>query len=227
MNSVSQLTIRQGDFMLRDIHFEFPDGAYGILMGPTGCGKTTLLEAICGLRRIERGRIVLRDRDVTRLPAAQREIGYVPQEAVLFPAMRVDRQIEFALTVRKVKRRKRKNRVLQLAELLHIDRLLYRYPHGLSGGEKQRVALARALSFRPRLLCLDEPLSALDQSTRGQMIKLLGAVYQNEKVTVMHITHNASEGKRLGTHLFRFVDGTIESTPKMHAGSTVANKTGD
>lgn len=188
---------------------EISTGEYGILMGPTGSGKTTLLEAICGLQPVMGGRIVLDKRDVTRLPASARQIGYVPQDSALFPTMRVDQQIEFSLKIRNCPRQARARRVKELAELLGIAGLLTRYPQGLSGGEQQRVALARALAFRPRLLCLDEPLSSLDDSTRNRLTELLREVHRLERVTVLHITHNAVEARELGTQRFRIVDGAI------------------
>jgi ABC-type sugar transport system ATPase subunit len=152
---------------------------------------------------------VLDDRDVARLAPAQREIGYVPQDGVLFPTMRVDRQIGFGMEVRNIDRMQRLARVRELAALLEIENLLHRYPRGLSGGEKQRIVLARALSFRPKLLCLDEPLSALDGSTRTRLAELLKTVHQHEGVTVLHITHSIDEGERLGTEHFHLVDGKI------------------
>ncbi len=188
---------------------EISTGEYGILMGPTGSGKTTLLEAICGLQPVMSGRIVLDKQDVTRLPASARQIGYVPQDSALFPTMRVDQQIEFSLKIRNCPRQARARRVEELAELLGIAGLLTRYPQGLSGGEQQRVALARALAFRPRLLCLDEPLSSLDDSTRNRLTELLREVHRLERVTVLHITHNAVEARELGTQRFRIVDGAI------------------
>ena len=203
--------MRQGDFSLENISLVIPSTEYGILMGATGTGKTSLLEAICGLRRISGGKILLDDQDVTSLPPSERQVGYVPQDAVLFPTMRIDQQIEFGMSVRKMDRSIRTNRTSELAELLGITHLLKRYPHGLSGGEQQRVALARALSFRPRLLCLDEPLSALDDSTRQRLAKLLRAVHQKEQVTVLHITHNLAEAEALGTVRFQIDEGSVSA----------------
>ncbi len=212
MITLNRLTIHQGDFSLANISLTVPSGEYGILMGPTGCGKTTLLEAICGLRRISSGTILLDDQDVTGLAPSARKIGYVPQDAVLFPTMRVDQQIEFGLEVRKINSQTRSQRVQELADLLDIKAILRRYPHGLSGGEKQRVALARALSFKPRLLCLDEPLSALDDTTRNKLAELLRTVHQKERVTVLHITHNTAEAQELGTVHCRLDNGEIVET---------------
>lgn len=211
MITLDQLTIHQGNFSLQGVDMTIPSGEYGILMGQTGCGKSTLLEAICGLRRITSGRILLGDQDVTRQPSSSRQIGYVPQDAALFPTMRIDQQIAFGLKVRKVASRQCASRVAELAELLDLGSILKRFPRGLSGGERQRVALARALSFRPRLLCLDEPLSALDNHTRTRLAKLLHAVHQTEKVTVLHITHNVTEAEELGTVYFQMENGNVRS----------------
>lgn len=210
MMELSRVAIRQGSFALSNIDLSIPAGAYAVLMGPTGCGKTSILEAICGLRRIESGSIWLDGTDVTRWPSAQREIGYVPQDRAVFPTMRVDRQIEYGLLVRGARPSLRRQRVEELAELTGISSLLHRFPKGLSGGELQRVALARALSFRPRLVCLDEPLSALDDQTRCRVAGVLKDIHQKEKVTVLHITHNVDDALRLATLNFRFIDQQIK-----------------
>jgi len=199
MIRLEKYTVHRGGFSLNSISMDIAAGEYGVLMGPTGCGKTTLLESICGLHRNESGRIHLAGIDVTSVAAAERQIGYVPQQSTLFPMMRVDRQIGFGLRVRNVSRRDQTERVNELAKLLEIEQLLRRFPNGLSGGERQRVALARALAFRPRLLCLDEPMSALDADTRERMTDLLQSIFEKEKLTVLHVTHNSSEAERLAT----------------------------
>ena len=210
MIQLQHLSVRQGDFALSNINLLVPTGAYGILMGPTACGKTTMLEAICGLRPIYDGTILLDETDVTALRPAARGIGYVPQDAALFPAMRIDRQIGFSMRLRGAKKQDRIERINELAELLEIPHLLDRKPVGLSGGERQRVALARALAFRPRLLCLDEPLSAVDEQTKERLMELLKRVQQHEHVTALHVTHSSSEAKQLGTNCFRVEDGQIK-----------------
>ena len=209
MISVQQLRLCQGDFELRQVSFEIPSNAYAILMGPTGCGKTTLLESICGLRAIVGGKILVGGDEITRTPPAQRQIGYVPQDSSLFPTMKVYRQIAFGMEVRGFSKSERDQRVEELASSLDLTEILDRYPRGLSGGERQRVALARALSFRPRLLCLDEPLSALDGDTRNNLTKLVKKIQQSESVTVLHITHNVEEGAQLGTIHFRLEKGQV------------------
>ena len=218
MISVQQLLLRQGDFELSQVSFEIPLHAYAILMGATGSGKTTLLESICGLRRISGGKIFLDGDEITRTPPAQRQIGYVPQDSSLFPTMKVHRQIAFGMEVRGFSQAERSQRVEELASSLDITEILDRYPRGLSGGEKQRVALARALSFRPRLLCLDEPLSALDGETRSNLTKLLKKIQQSESVTVLHITHNVEEGVELGTVHFRLEKGEVRAVACKDSG---------
>ena len=209
MIRIHELAMRQGSFHIAGVNLTLPDHSYAILMGPTGCGKTTLLEAICGLRPVTSGSIQLGDHEVTRQPAFDRNVGYVPQDSVLFPTMRVDHQIEYALVIRRLAKKERRARVAELAELMGIGNILKRFPQGLSGGERQRVALARALAFRPQLLCLDEPLSALDPTTKSQISSLLKRVHSQERVTVLHITHNPAEATELGTIVFEMVGQDI------------------
>lgn len=178
-------------------------------MGRTGRGKTTILEAICGLRNVAAGKIEVQGTDVTDWSPADREIGYVPQDLALFPTMSVADHLRFALHIRKVSRDQIRLRTADLAELLGIDHLLERTIDGLSGGESQRVALGRALSFRPAVLLLDEPLSALDESTRGEMQTLLRSVQQSTGVTTLHVTHNESEASALADCRYEMVDGKV------------------
>jgi molybdate/tungstate transport system ATP-binding protein len=207
---LNNISLRAGQFSLDRVSMEVPGGSYGVLMGKTGSGKTTILESILGLRTIDSGRIVLNGTDVTRLKPAVRGVGYVPQDAALFSTMSVRDQIAFALTIRKVDRAVIDRRVSELADLLKIEHLLERLPKGLSGGERQRVALGRALSFQPRVLCMDEPLSALDDETRQQMIQLLRDVTQHTHVTALHVTHNTSEAQALADCVFRIENGRVE-----------------
>lgn len=211
MISVSKLSINLPGFELKDLCFSVPDNAYAVLMGKTGCGKTTLLEAVCGLRKVGSGTITLHGRDITRAKPGERGIGYVPQDGALFPTMTIHDQLAFAMQIRKWDKQKQKDRIDELTALLGIGHLLKRKPHGLSGGERQRVALGRALAFRPEVLCLDEPLSALDEDTRGRMIEMLKRVQQHEHVTALHITHSSSEAEQLGTHVLRLVEGKIQT----------------
>ncbi len=209
MITVDRLSIHAGAFRLHSISFEVPAGKYGVLMGKTGCGKTTILESIIGLRRAHGGRIRLCGEDVTDLNPAVRGIGYVPQDGALFASMTVRDHLAFALHIRHVSEKQIRQRVEELAELLGITALLDRLPRGLSGGERQRVALGRALSFRPSVLCLDEPLSALDAETRWQVCELLESVRNHTHVTTLHVTHNFDEAKMLGDCWFRIAEGQV------------------
>ncbi len=178
-------------------------------MGRTGCGKTTLLEAVCGLKPVLKGRIRLMGRDVTDLHPSERGVGYVPQDLSLFPTLRVRDNLAFALEVRRRPASEISRRVEELAGLLGLGGLLDRWPQGLSGGEAQRVALGRALAAAPPVLLLDEPLSALDDDTRAEMYALLRSVQRLTGVTVLHVTHSRREADVLADLLLVFEDGVV------------------
>lgn len=219
MIRLRDVTIQSGAFRLAGIHLELATGEYGVLMGRTGSGKTTILEAICGLRPVVAGSIELMGRAVTGLAPAERGIGYVPQDRALFQTMTVRRHLAFALEIRRWTAAAITARVDELADLLGLRALLDRKPQGLSGGEAQRVALGRALAFRPGILCLDEPLSALDDETRLEMYALLEKVQACTGVTVLHVTHHWGEADRLADQLLRLKDGRVERTfPPDRAG---------
>jgi len=199
-----------GRTILESVSVAIPANTYAVLMGPTGCGKTTLLEILCGLRRPTAGRVLLDSVDVTDLEPRERGIGYVPQDLALFPGLSVREQIGFAPKLRGVPAAELNQQVDRLAGQFGIVPLLDRLPDMLSGGEKQRVALARALAARPRLLLLDEPLSALDESMRAEAMALLQRVQQEHALTVLHVTHSSSEAAALGTLHLRMVAGRLE-----------------
>lgn len=206
---VERLSVQAGAFTIEDLSLSVESGQYAVLMGRTGCGKTTLLETICGLKRVRSGRILLRNGDVTNLAPADRGVGYVPQDLALFPTHTVREHLAFALDLRRWKADDIGRRVEELTKLLGLDGLLHRTPQGLSGGESQRVALGRALSFRPSVLLLDEPLSALDEETRAGMYELLRSVQRQTGVTTLHVTHSQAEAKALADRLFQFEKGTL------------------
>lgn len=223
MIRVENLKVSAGEFQLADVSFTIPTGCYGLLMGRTGSGKTTLLECVTGLKTIDSGRIILGDQDVSVLRPAERNIGYVPQDGALFPTMTVAQHLAFALHIRRIPPKQVSQRVEQLSDMLEIDYLLDRYPANLSGGEQQRVALGRALSFGPSTLCLDEPLSALDEETRMQIIELLKRVQRETGVTCLHVTHSHIEAELLADVQIELLDGKIVITkPPNSNGSTAS-----
>lgn len=209
MIQIEDLHLRQGKFRLEGVSLSIPTGQYGVLMGKTGCGKTTVLEVIAGLRDVDRGAIVLAGRNVTGLSPASRGVGYVPQDGVLFKTMTVRQQLGFALDIRRASKKEWADRIAELASWLNLEHLLDRRPAGLSGGEMQRVALGRALAFHPKILLLDEPLSALDEETREQLTALLNRLRERREVTVLHVTHNRREAEALGDLVLRMEAGRV------------------
>lgn len=209
MIELRNVTIQAGVFRLENISFQIQTGEYAVLMGRTGLGKTTILEAICGLRRIQSGQISLHQVDVSDWHPGDRRVGYVPQDLALFPNMNVAEHLAFALRLRKRSSKEIRERVAELAEKLSITRLLKRSIIGLSGGEKQRVAIGRAVSFHPSALLLDEPLSALDEKTRLEMHELLNQITSESNMTTLHITHNESEAVALADRRLALEAGQI------------------
>jgi molybdate transport system ATP-binding protein/molybdate/tungstate transport system ATP-binding protein len=206
MIEVRSVRVRAGKHLLDDISLTVPKGKYAVLMGKTGSGKTTILESICGLRRIEHGSIHIDQVNVTHFTPGSREIGYVPQDVALFPSMTVRENLAFALRLRRLGGREISTRVDELSTVLNIGSILGRRAINLSGGEAQRVALGRALAFRPKVLLLDEPLSALDEETRDETIELLRSVQSRFHITTLHITHNRTEAERLADLRFYLSD---------------------
>ncbi len=206
MIQCKDIAIRQGSFILDDISFTIETGESACLVGPTGVGKTTIMEAICGLRRTQSGKVILNDRDITLLRPGERNIGFVPQDGALFETMNVAENISFPLMIRKWPSGERKSRVKELANLLSIEHLLNRRPGHLSGGEKQRVALGRALSFRPQIICMDEPLSALDDKTKMDIIMLIRELKEKVNITALHISHNLKEVEMLADKILHLKD---------------------
>lgn len=199
MIAIRGLHLERGAFCLRGVDLVIPAGAYAVLMGPTGCGKTTLLEWVAGLASASAGTLMLEGRDVTHLPSAERCLGYVPQDGALFKGLTVRENLGFALRIRKVKPVIISERVDELASRLNISHLLDRGIGGLSGGERQRIAIGRAMAHRPGVMLLDEPLAALDEDARDSMCYLLETLHRETAATFLHVTHSVTEAVRLAT----------------------------
>lgn len=210
MIQVKNLYVDLGNFMLGDINLDVEPGEYFIILGPTGAGKTVLLETIAGLYPIKSGQIWLRGKEVTRFEPEKRKISIVYQDHALFPHLSVAENIIFGLKLRKQSRQELTDTLRWLSELLDIAHLLDRSPDTLSGGERQKVALARALSIKPELLLLDEPLSALDPETREGVQQELRQLHDRLMVTVIHVTHDFEEAIALGDRIAVLGDGRIK-----------------
>ena len=197
---LQDISITAGSFSLEKVNLEVKKAEHVVLMGRTGSGKTLLLETICGLRRPLSGSVQACGSDITEKSPALRGLGYVPQDGAIFASMRVRDQIGFPLRVRR-EGNGNSPRVLEVAKLVGIEDLLDRWPRGLSGGERQRLALARAIVFRPKVLLLDEPMSALDEETRNNLIPVLKDVRSATGASVLHVTHSAREAEDLGDRI--------------------------
>jgi ABC-type sugar transport system ATPase subunit len=213
MIELQNVAIRSGSFELSDINISIPRGVYAVLMGGTGQGKTTVLEAICGLRHVTAGRTILNGTDMTGWKPSDRGVGYVPQDLALFPTLTVRGHLEFALRLRGYSRDAIDERVEELAKQLGIRELLARRIKGLSGGESQRVALGRALSFRPGILLMDEPLNAVDESTRDRLCELLRSIQRSTGLTTLHVTHSRAEARSLAEKLYVIESGRLAERP--------------
>lgn len=201
MLQLQNLVVQVGQCRLGPIDIEVPTGGHLVLLGRSGVGKTVLLETIAGRHQPSRGSIVLNGTNVVELPPEQRKIGFVYQDFSLFPHLSVADNISFGLRRQGVAARRCAAATGELAERLGITALLARKPRDLSGGEKQRVALARALATRPALLLLDEPMSALDYSTKQDTRALIAAIHDELAPLVLHVTHDLEEAIRMGSHI--------------------------
>lgn len=188
---IKNIHIKLGEFFLNNVSFSIEKGDYLNIIGPTGSGKTILLESIIGFWPPDKGQILVEGKDLTYEWPERRNIGIVYQDYALFPHFTVFDNIAYGL--KKYQKSGIKNAVQQISSSLHIEHLLQRKPNTLSGGEQQRVALARALVVNPRLLLMDEPFSALDVQTRKEARLLLKQAIQNRNITVIHITHDLED----------------------------------
>ncbi len=214
MIEIKNLSLHLGNFSLKDINLTIDDGEYFVILGPTGAGKTVLIECIAGLHHIKQGEIWVDQTEVTRLAPEERSVGYVPQDYILFPFLNVVENIAFGLKQTGYSKTEMQERMKTLANLLGISHLLGRDVRSLSGGEKQRVALARALAPSPKILLLDEPLSSLDLQTSKYLRLELQRIHKELEVTTLHVTHNQVEAEEIADSIAVLNMGSVEQVGK-------------
>jgi sulfate transport system ATP-binding protein len=192
--TLDQVTKRYGGMpVVNDVSLNIGDGEFFVLLGPSGSGKSTLLRAIAGLSSVDHGRIALHGRDVTHVAARKRGVGLVFQNYALFRHMTVAENIEFALRVRHMRARVRRERRRELLRLVALEGLDERLPAQLSGGQQQRVAVARALAHKPEVLLLDEPFGALDAKIREELRRTIRQVQRELGISTVLVTHDQEE----------------------------------
>ena len=212
MSIEARFRIDRGDFAL-DVDLTLPDRGVTAIFGPSGCGKTTLLRVIAGLEKVQQGDLKVGDsvwQDGQQfLPTHKRPLGYVFQEPSLFDHLDVQRNLEYG--IRRTRNGQRRVALEQAIELLGIGHLLKRRPYQLSGGEQQRVAIARALAVEPEVMLLDEPLAALDQTRKQEILPYLESLHQELAIPVLYVSHSRNEVARLADHLVLLDTGRVQA----------------
>ena len=199
------------DFKVENINLEIDSGEYFVILGPTGTGKTIILEIIAGLIKEDKGNIFFKDKNITDYSPEERKVGMVYQDYMLFPHLNVKNNIIFGLkTSNKYSENEIENKLEEMLNLFGIENLLSRDVNTLSGGEKQRVALARALITSPDVLLLDEPLSAVDPATGENLINELKKIHKKLGTTTLHVTHDFVEALALADRIAVMNNGQIE-----------------
>lgn len=214
MIEIQSLSNSWDEFQLRDINLKIQRGEYFVVLGPTGAGKTLLLETIAGFFLPDKGKVIMDNADLTNISPEYRKFGIVYQDYMLFPHRNLYNNISFGLELQKLSRTEISNKVQTIAKLLKITQLLHRYPDTLSGGELQRGALARALVMEPQVLLLDEPLSALDPNTKQPIVELIKKLHKKLGITIIHITHDREDAMVMADRIAVMNEGKIVQVGK-------------
>jgi len=196
--------------VIQDLSVDIADGEFVVLVGPSGCGKSTLLRMVAGLEEVTGGQIRIGSREVSDLPARDRDIAMVFQNYALYPHMTVEENMGFALKLKKANPADTAQRVKKAAEILGLEKLLDRYPRQLSGGQRQRVAMGRAIVRNPQVFLFDEPLSNLDAKLRVVMRGEIKAMHQRIGTTTIYVTHDQIEAMTMADKIVVLHDGNIE-----------------
>ncbi len=207
---LEHVCFRMGDFAIDDLCLMIGEGEYFVLTGPNGSGKTLLIKLITGLHTPASGTIRIQGEPVTDLAPWKRNIGYVPQDGVLFPNRTVRGNIRFGLEVQRLDSGAIRVQVERIASMLRIVHLLDRMTRGLSGGERQKVSIARALVLKPALLLMDEPVSAIDEDTRDDLCRELRNIQRRLGITTVHISHNRKETSLVADRVGVLIDGKLQ-----------------
>src|SRR5437899_3113966 len=192
------------------LSLDIPDGEYLVLVGPSGCSKSTSLRMLAGLEDVDEGSIRIGDRDVTSLPPRDRDIAMVFQSYALYPHMTVAENMGFALEMAKVPKEQRTQRVREAAKILDLEKFLDRKPKALSGGQRQRVAMGRAIVREPKVFLMDEPLSNLDAKLRVSTRSQIAALQKRLGVTTVYVTHDQVEAMTMGHRVAVLKDGILQ-----------------
>src|SRR3954452_21490514 len=195
---------------VNELNLEIGDGEFLVLVGPSGCGKSTSLRMLAGLEDVDRGRILIENKDVTNLPPKSRDIAMVFQNYALYPHMSVYENMAFALKLRKTPKSEIDRRVKEAAQLLQLDEYLARKPKALSGGQRQRVAMGRAIVRDPQVFLMDEPLSNLDAKLRVQTRSQIATLQARLGVTTVYVTHDQVEAMTIGHRVAVLLDGILQ-----------------
>lgn len=204
--SLQALTCKVGAFHLKEISFDVGEGEYFVILGHSGAGKTVILESIAGLHPME-GALFFKDKNITNVAPEHREIGFVYQDFALFPNMSVHENIVYAGRYKAIDNAD--GLLADLVSFLGLEKILDRRIDNLSGGEKQRVAIARAIYARPKILLLDEPLSAIDPTFRNAIMKFLKDIHRRYGLTTLHVTHNFREASYLADRIAIVMNGKV------------------